>query len=177
MIPLKSECREGFAVPIASLENPMVLRGCVEVEVYGISRQVHVYDIGSFNDERSVVLRPVTSHFKIVLGRGNIEVLRFPEDGLANVRLALGRVSVMSGFVFEPVIELVVVEIGGDELHGNIDSAHNHQDPDEHPNATHSAPFPAPTALGSSGRGFGQVRRAGPRFCRKYSVIAPIVTS
>src|SRR5690242_14406095 len=135
-------------MPIASLEHAMVLRGCVEVEVHGISRQVHMYDIGSFNDERSVVLRPETAHFNIVLGQGNIEVLRLPEDGLANVRLAPDRVSVVSGFVLEPIIKLVVVEIGGNELHGQKDSAHNHQDPNEHPNATHSAPFPAPAAPG-----------------------------
>src|SRR4029079_44838 len=130
----------GFSAP---LEHTVVLRGCIEVEVQGISRQVHVYDIGSFNDECSVVLRPETGYFNFVLGQGDIEVLRLPEDDLANVSLAPDRVSVVSGFVLEPVIKLVVVEIGGDELHGQKDPAHNQPDPDEHPTDTHSAPFPA----------------------------------
>src|SRR5690349_15450697 len=52
----------------------------------------------------------------------------------------------MRGLVLKPVLELIVVEIRGNQLDRAINSAHDHEDPEKHSNSAHSAPIPTPMA-------------------------------
>src|ERR1700722_14897219 len=109
----QNQVRESaIAQPIAGLEHTFVSSRGVEVQIQGISGQVDMHSVGSVNTHPSSSYDSVAAHLDLLLGDGDIQVLRLLEYFVANHVFGLRGVGAHLRLGLEGVFKLVVGEIG-----------------------------------------------------------------
>src|SRR5580704_112229 len=98
------------------LERTVVLSGGVKVQIQGVSRQVHMNDVGRPDAEGAGSGCAVAANLDLVLAQRDLEFLRFLEDAVLNVSLRLGGVGLQRRLARDDVLELVIRVVNRDQF-------------------------------------------------------------
>ena len=93
------------------------------------------------------------------------------KDGISNYIVGLDTIRAQAGFGFEGILELVIGEVGRDDLRAHVDQAAKESENKNQFYRAHNA-FPC-NGLAAEAE---KLQRAGSKL-RKYSVIAPMLAS
>src|SRR5689334_15247190 len=116
MISLDDECRPRFRTS----EHAFILRPGIEVQVQRINGQVDVDNIRRTDGYVAAEAISSSLNLNTFFSQRNVILLRLFQDGLADIRFRFRRIAVACGFVLQPVLKLVIVEVWWNYFHGNI---------------------------------------------------------
>src|SRR5437667_8747925 len=156
-----SRCRQPSSHLPGLLENTLIAAGRSEVKIQWIARQVYVYAIISLDADCAASLPAACAlNFDLFPSQRDLEILRLLENCVANRILSLGAVCAVEGFLFDRVFELVIGEIGRNDLCASVyDGDNNAQSEQEFDFAHKSLHFACSVYFCRAGMHHSRLRR------------------